>query len=64
MTAVVRLPPRRSAAVFICKERAGDGGLVLHGENGWLHGDRREALQDAHWLAWNLGRLPLREMPA
>jgi hypothetical protein len=69
--AIVRLPPRRMAAVFICKERAGDGWLVLHGEHGWLlgeHGwllgDRRAALQDAHWLASNLGGLPLREMTA
>ena len=62
--AIVRLPPRRMAAVFICKERAGDGWLVIAGSHGWLHGDRRTALQDAHWLAWNLGALPVREVTA
>jgi hypothetical protein len=30
-------------------------------DHGWLHGDRRSALEDAHWLAWNLG-LPIREV--
>jgi hypothetical protein len=56
---VVRLPPRRMAAVFVCEERSG-GWLVLAGSHGWIHGDRRAALADAHWLGWNLG-LPVRE---
>jgi hypothetical protein len=59
-SAVVRFPPRRMAAVFICEERSGAGWLVLTGSHGWLHGDRRAALADAHWLAWYLG-LPVRE---
>ena len=44
--------------------QASEGGwLVLAGSHGWLHGDRRAALADAHWLAWNLG-LAVREVVA
>jgi hypothetical protein len=59
---VVRFPPRRMAAVFICEERSGDAWLVIAGSHAWLHGDRRSALADAYWLSSNLG-LPVRETP-
>jgi hypothetical protein len=57
---IIRFPLRRIAAVLICKERDGVGWLVCARDHGWIHGDRRSALADAHWLAWNLG-LPVRE---
>jgi hypothetical protein len=55
--AVIRFPPRRASAIFVCEERDGDGWLVLARDHGWLQGDRLAALADAHWLAWNLGLL-------
>ena len=60
MTAVIRSPPRRSAAVWLLQAREG-GWLVLARDHGWIHGDRRSALADAQWLAWNLG-FPVREV--
>jgi hypothetical protein len=61
MTArVVRFPPRRMAAVWMLP--LPDSWLVLHGDHAWLHGDRRSALADAHWLGLNLG-LPVRVAP-
>jgi hypothetical protein len=62
--AVVRFPLRRTGSILIMRERGGDAWLVLHDEHGWLHSDRRAALQDAHWLAWNLGAIPVRELTA
>jgi hypothetical protein len=59
---VIRFPSRRFAAVLVCRQREGEGWLVCARDHGWLHGDRRSALTDAHWLAWNLG-LPIREAP-
>jgi hypothetical protein len=59
--AVIRFPPRRASAVFVCEERAGDGWLVLARDHGWLHGDRRAALEDARWLSRNF-HLPIREL--
>lgn len=56
---VVRFPLSR-VSILIVRERGGDGWVLLAGLRGWLHRDRRAALVDAHWLAWNLG-LPLRE---
>jgi hypothetical protein len=62
--AILRFPLRRAgAAVLVCQERGGAGWLVLARDHGWLHGDRRAALMDAHWLGWNLG-LPIREVIA
>jgi hypothetical protein len=61
MTAVIRFPPRRIAAVFICRERDGAGWLALVGSSGWLHGSRTEALAEAKWLSRNFG-LPVREV--
>ena len=52
---IVRFPPRRSAAVFICAERAGDGWLAIAGPHGWLCGSLHEARAVAHWIADNLG---------
>jgi hypothetical protein len=63
-SAVVRFPPRRLAAVFVCPERAGEGWLAIAGSNGWLHGERNEALETARWLASNLGGVPVREVRA
>ena len=57
---VLRFPLRRVGAILICRERNGGGWLVLHGSNGWLHGDRDGARADAIWLARNLG-CPIRE---
>jgi hypothetical protein len=56
---IVRFPLRRIGSILIVRERGG-GWLVLAGSHGWLHGDRRTAFADAHWLARNLG-LPMRE---
>jgi hypothetical protein len=56
---IIRFPARNAAAIFI-REAAEGGWLVLVRDHGWLHGERRAALEDAHWLAWNLG-LPVRE---
>jgi hypothetical protein len=55
---IIRFPPRRSSAIWILRE--GPVWLVLARGHGWLHGDRRAALADTHWLGWNLG-LPVRE---
>jgi hypothetical protein len=59
-TDVVRFPPRRSAAVIICKERDGDGWMVIAGAPGWLCGSLTQARAEARWLSDNLG-LPVRE---
>ena len=57
---IIRFPPSRFAAVFVLD--TADGWLVLAPRgHGWLHGDRRSALADAHWLRWNLA-LPIREI--
>jgi hypothetical protein len=62
--AILRFPLRRAgAAVLVCREHDGAGWLVLARDHGWLHGDRRSALADAHWLRRNLG-LPIRELIA
>ena len=52
--AIIRFPPRRLAAVWILPLES--GWLVLHGAHGWLHGDYRDALTDAEWLAANFVR--------
>jgi hypothetical protein len=57
---ICRFPLHRVRSILIVRERGGDGWLTLVGAHGWLHGDRRSALADAHWLRWNLG-LPIRE---
>jgi hypothetical protein len=59
--AIIRFPPRRASAIFVCEERDGDGWLALAGAHGWLFGSRTEALEDACWLSRNLG-LPVREV--
>ena len=61
MTAVVRFPPRRMAAVFICEERSGAGWLAIAGAHGWLCGSLSEARAMARWLSHNLG-LPVRHL--
>jgi hypothetical protein len=60
-SAVIRLPPRRMAAVFICEERSGDSWLAIAGAQGWLCGSLGEARAVARWLSHNLGGLPVRE---
>jgi hypothetical protein len=60
--AVVRFPPRRSAAVWLLQAREG-GWLVLARGHGWIHGSRSDALATARWLARNLG-FPIRELAA
>jgi hypothetical protein len=57
---VVRLNPRRSAAVWVTRE--GPAWLVLACDHGWLHGDYHSALTDARWLSENLG-LAVRSAP-
>ena len=56
---VLRFPPRRIAAVFVCED---DGGWLVLGPRGqgWTHGDRHSAIADAEWLARNFG-LPIRD---
>jgi hypothetical protein len=60
--AVMRFPLRRVRSILVVRERDGDGWFVLACDHGWLRGDRRSALRDAHWLSWNLG-LPIRGAP-
>ena len=61
MTApVIRFPARRSAAVWLPQAHE-DGWLVLARDHGWLHGSYSDALEDARWLARNLG-FPIREL--
>jgi hypothetical protein len=55
---VVRFPPRRLRAIWILP-LAESGWLVLCGAHGWLHGNYRDAIADARWLAANSG-LPVR----
>jgi hypothetical protein len=59
MSAVIRFPSRRFAAVFVLE--SADGWLVLapHG-HGWLHATLSPARVEARWLARNLG-LPIRD---
>jgi hypothetical protein len=58
---LVRLPPRRAAAIFVLEERDGDGWLAIAGAHGWLFGSFAEARLAARWLSRNLG-LPIREV--
>jgi hypothetical protein len=62
-SAVVRFPPFRASAVFVCEERAGDGWLTIAGAHGWLCGSLSEARAVARWLSHNLA-LPVREVVA
>jgi hypothetical protein len=62
-TAVIRFPPRRVAAIIICKEPNGDGWLTIAGAHGWLFASRAEARAEAQWLSNNLG-LTIREVSA
>ena len=56
---VIRFPPRRPVAVLVIQDR-GDGlWLVLAGSHGWVFADRDDAINEARWLARNLG-LPIR----
>jgi hypothetical protein len=41
-----------ASAIVIVREDC--AWLVLAGEHGWLHGDRRAAQHDAEWLKANL----------
>jgi hypothetical protein len=61
MTAIIRFPLRRVAAVLVCRERHGDGWLAIARGHGWLFGSILEARAEARWLARNL-RLPVREI--
>jgi hypothetical protein len=57
---LVRLPPRRLAAVFLFE--TGDGWLVLAPRgHGWLHGSLEDAMREAKWLAQNWS-VPVREV--
>jgi hypothetical protein len=58
--AIIRFPPRRASAIFVCAERGGDGWLAIAGAHGWLFGSLAEARGAARWLSRNLG-LPVRE---
>jgi hypothetical protein len=60
MTAVVRFPGRHAACVWVIREDA--AWLVLARGHGWLHGDYLDALDDARWLARNLG-FTIRTLP-
>jgi hypothetical protein len=48
--------------VRVERERDGEGWLVLRGDQGWLHGDRRQAVRerdeidDAERFPWGRGR--------
>jgi hypothetical protein len=58
---IIRFPPRRAAAIFVCEERDGDGWLAIAGAHGWLFGSLVEARREAMWLARNFS-LPVREV--
>jgi hypothetical protein len=60
--AVVRFPPRHLRAVWVLP-LAESGWLVLLGATGWLYGNYRNAIEDAQWLARNLG-FPIQEAAA
>jgi hypothetical protein len=55
---VFRFPARRAAVVWVLEDD--DGWLVLAREHGWLHGSHSDAVENAWWLAGNLG-FPIRE---
>jgi hypothetical protein len=62
MSAVLRVPSKRSACIQVARE--GQAWLVLAGNgHSWLHGSFRSAMRDAHWLSQNLG-LPIRSAAA
>jgi hypothetical protein len=50
---VVRLDPRRSAAVWL--QRQGPAWQVLVYGHAWAHGDYVAAVEDALWLSRNFG---------
>jgi hypothetical protein len=59
MTAqIIPFPRRPPPAVVVTRE--GAAWLVIAGANGWLHGDRHSALQDARWLSRNFN-IPIHE---
>jgi hypothetical protein len=54
MTArIIQFPQRGPFAVHV--EREGAAWLVVCRDHGWLHGDRREALEDAQDIADGFG---------
>jgi len=53
---LVQFPPR---CIWITRESSSSAWVVLHGNHGWLFGDFRAALGEAHWLSKNCG-LPIR----
>jgi hypothetical protein len=54
MTArIIKFPPRGPFDVILTRE--GPAWLVIAREHGWLHGDRRSAVKEAHRLAQNFG---------
>ncbi len=55
--AITRFPARKSFAIWIASDEG--AWLVLARGHGWLHGDKAAAVDDAAWLADNLG-LPIR----
>jgi len=61
--ALIRFPPRRASAIFVCEERNGDGWLAIAGPYGWLFASLVEAQREARWLSHNHG-LPIREVSA
>jgi hypothetical protein len=58
---IVRFPPRRGAAIFICRSRDDDGWLTLAGAHGWQFGSLTDARAEARWLSLNSG-FPIREL--
>jgi len=44
---------RLLTAIYLARPSLG-GWLTLAGDNAWLHGDRRSAVDDALWLSRNL----------
>lgn len=52
-------PRFRRTAIHVARSSHG-GWLTISGDKGWLHGDRRGAVDDAFWMSRNLG-LPILE---
>ena len=60
---ILRFPPRRTAAVLLCRERDGEGWLAIAGAHGWLFGSILEARAEARWIE-RAFELPTREFVA
>jgi hypothetical protein len=52
---ILPFPPRGPFAVRVEREQDSEGWLVIARNHGWVHGDRRAALDDAKKIAAGYG---------